>query len=174
MSENRIDFILDRQSCRNYMPDALKEGDLEQLMEALRWAPSAGNCQPWHFYVVTRQAKKDELALAAYGQSFIADAPVVFVICADADESAGVYGRRGKNLYCLQDTAAAAENLLLAVTALDYGSCWIGAFDEAEAASALRIPKSLRPVAIVHVGHVRSMEARTDRKATKEIFDLVD
>lgn len=174
MSENSIDFILNRQSCRDYKPEPLKEGDLQQLMEALRRAPSAGNCQPWYFYVVTNEARKKELAQAAYGQSFIADAPVVFVICADADESAQSYGQRGQTLYCLQDTAAATENLLLAATALGYGSCWIGAFDEAAASEALRIPKSLRPVAIVPVGYARFKELRTGRKSEKEIFEFID
>ena len=174
MYENSIDFILNRQSCRDYKPDPLKEGDLQQLMEALRRAPSAGNCQPWYFYVVISKARKKELIQAAYGQSFIADAPVVFVICADADESAQSYGQRGKTLYCLQDTAAATENLLLAATVLGYGSCWIGAFDEAAASKALRIPKSLRPVAMVPVGYARSKESRTGRKPTKDIFEFVE
>jgi nitroreductase len=174
MSENSFDFILNRQSCRDYTPDPLKEGDLQRLMEALRWAPSAGNCQPWYFYVVTSQRVKGALSHAAYDQSFIADAAVVFVICANADEAARSYGERGQQLYCLQDTAAATENLLLAATALGYGCCWIGAFQEDQASKALQIPDSLRPVAMVPVGHARSMESRTGRKAIKDIFEFVD
>ena len=174
MSEKSIDFILERQSCRDYKSEPLKEGDLQRLMETVRWAPSAGNCQPWHFYVVNSQSRKEELSRAAYGQSFIADAPVVFVICANADEAGRSYGQRGQTLYCLQDTAAATENLLVAATALGYGSCWIGAFDERAASKALQIPKTLRPVAMVPVGYARSMGPRTERKATKNIFDFVD
>ena len=174
MSVTSIDFILNRQSCRDFQSDPLKEGDLEQLMESLRWAPSAGNCQPWYFLVVTNQKRKDELSRAAYGQSFIADAPVVFVICANAGESARGYGERGRSLYCLQDTAAATENLLIAATALGYGSCWIGAFDEAAASAVLDVPQHLRPVAMVPVGYARSLGARTNRKSVKNTFKFID
>jgi nitroreductase len=164
MSEKDLGFIMNRQSCRDFQSDPLKEGDLENLKESLRWAPSAGNCQPWHFYVVTHKGKKIELSRAAYGQTFIADAPVIFVICANAEESGLGYGKRGRNLYCLQDTAAATENLLIAATALGYGSCWIGAFDEGAASEVLDIPRHLRPVAMVPVGYPRSLGARTSRK----------
>ena len=174
MSIKALEFILNRQSCRDFQTESLKDGDLEQLMESLRWAPSAGNCQPWYFYVVTNQEKKVELSRAAYGQSFIADAPVVFVICANAEESARGYGNRGHTLYCLQDTAAATENLLLAATALGYGSCWIGAFDEGAASEVLDVPRHLRPVAMVPVGHPRFMESRTSRKSVKKVFEFID
>lgn len=174
MSEKTLDFILNRQSCRAYRSDPLRNGDLEKLMESLRWAPSAGNCQPWFFYVVTNHEKKDGLSRAAYGQAFITDAPVVFVICSDAAESAGSYGERGRTLYCLQDTAAATENLLLAATALGYGSCWIGAFDEGAASQVLDVPQHLRPVAIIPIGYAQSLGPRTSRKSVKKIFDFVD
>jgi nitroreductase len=173
MGASLIDTILARQSCRSFRHDDLKGGDMEKLMEALRWAPSAGNSQPWFFYVVTNQEKKDELSRAAFGQSFIADAPVVFVVCANADESSRSYGERGRGLYCLQDTAAATENLLLAATALGYGCCWIGAFQEQAVSTAIGIPQHLRPVAMVPVGLVRSVGARSGRKEADAIFQFV-
>ena len=173
MSENTIDFILKRYSCRSFKPDPLKEGDLERLMEAIRWAPSAGNCQPWFFYVVTNSEVKEGLCRAAHDQSFILNAPVVFVVCANAQEAAFAYGERGRTLYCFQDTAAATENLLLAATALGYGSCWLGAFEEEEASEVLNIPQTLRPVAIVPVGFAKSKGMQADRKPIDDIFEYV-
>ena len=173
MGANLIDTILARQSCRSFKNENLKDGDMEILMEALRWAPSAGNSQPWFFYVVTNQEKKDELGRAAFGQSFIADAPVVFVVCANAEESSRSYGERGRGLYCLQDTAAATENLMLAATALGYGCCWIGAFQEQGVSKVLNIPQHLRPVTMVPVGLVRSKGSRPDRKKINEIFQFI-
>ena len=173
MIENAIDFILKRYSCRNFRSDPLQEGDLERLMEALRRAPSAGNCQPWFFYVVTKREVKERLSRAAHNQSFIINAPVIFVVCANIDEAALGYGERGRTLYCLQDTAAATENLLLAATALGYGSCWIGAFEEEEAGEALNVPHSLRPVAMIPVGYAKSKAMLTDRKRVEEIFEFV-
>jgi nitroreductase len=74
-------------------------------------APSAGNVQPWHFYAVRDAHLRQALAAAAFGQSFVAQAPLVIVVCADADRSATRYGDRGRTLYCFQDTAAAITNM---------------------------------------------------------------
>ena len=132
-------------------------------------APSAGNCQPWHFVVVRSERTKGQLAEAAYSQWFVAEAPVVIVVCADPDRSARRYGSRGAQLYCLQDTAAATENILLAVTALDLGACWVGAFDERAASKALGLPTNLRPVAIVPIGYPAAHPYRTSRRSLREV-----
>ena len=62
------------------------------------------------------------------------------------------FGSRGEHLYCIQDTAAAIQNLLLAVVALGLGACWVGAFEENRVREVLNIPKELRPIAIIPVG----------------------
>lgn len=124
-----------------------------RLLQAAIRAPSAGNCQPWQFYVVRQASTKRALARAALNQWFLSEAPVVIVVCADPERSAQRYGDRGRYLYCLQDTAAATENLLLAATASGLGACWVGAFDEQGASRALQLPDRLRPVAIVPLGY---------------------
>ncbi len=164
-----IRTIFERQSCRNFLDDELPEEHLELLLECMRRSPSAGNMQPWRFYVVRDDERKRKLVASAYGQRFIGDAPVVIVVCALAAESAARYGERGATLYCLQDTAAAVQNLLLAATSLGYGSCWIGAFDEAAAAEALALPEGERPVAMVPVGKPGRRGTRTDRRPFAEI-----
>lgn len=169
-----ISFILKRRSCRDFSGEPLKKGGLEILMEALRRSPSAGNVQPWFFYVVKNQDKKRGLAKAAHGQDFLAKAPVVFVVCAIPRISATSYGERGKTLYCIQDTAAAAENLLIAATALGYGSCWVGAFDEQKAKNVLNIPEHLRPVAILPVGPGSIPKDEPNRRDILEISAIID
>lgn len=169
-----IDFILKRRSCRDFSGEPLRKGDLEILIEALRRAPSAGNVQPWFFYVVKNETIKKGLAQAAYGQYFLAKAPIVFVICAISRISATSYGERGRTLYCIQDTAAAAENLLIATTALGYGSCWVGAFDEDRAKKALNIPEHLRPVAIVPVGPGSIPQDDQTRRQISEISAIIN
>jgi len=61
--------------------------------------------------------------------SFIPRAPLVVVACADRS-IVSRYGDRGLRLYCIQDTAASVQNLLLAAQDLGLGTCWVGAFDE--------------------------------------------
>jgi nitroreductase len=125
---------------------------VERLLEAAIRAPSAGNRQPWHFYVVRDPAVRHGLDKAAYGQHFISQAPVAIVVCADPEQSAGRYGQRGRGLYCLQDTAAATEHILLAAVAAGFGGCWVGAFDEEQAARVLNLPAQHRPIAILPIG----------------------
>jgi len=159
-----------RYSLRDFDPsrDVAPE-DVEKILRAAIRAPSAGNLQPWFFAVVREEKKKEALARAA-NQRFIARAPVVVVVCADPDRSAMRYGERGVNLYCLQDTAAATENLLLAAVALGLGGCWVGAFHEEEATRALDLPSHLRPVAIVPLGYpTRPQTGRTPRRDLKEV-----
>lgn len=143
----------DRVSVRSYDPaiDVPPE-TVEHILQAAIRAPSAGNRQPWHFYVVRDHDVRRGLAAAAYGQEFISQAPVAIVVCADAEQSAQRYGQRGRDLYCLQDTAAAAEHILLAAVASGLGGCWVGAFDERYATRVLDLPHRHRPVAILPIG----------------------
>ena len=84
------------------------------------------------------------------------------VFCANLDRIAH-YGRRGRELYCLQDVAASIENFMLYLTSKGVGSVWVGAFDEQKAAEALSIPPGARPVAIVPVGHPAETGVRRKR-----------
>jgi nitroreductase len=98
----------------------------------------------------------------------------VIVVCADAEQSAGRYGPRGRDLYCLQDTAAATEHILLAAVALGLGGCWVGAFDERRAADALSLPKHHRPVAILPIGKPAGRPAmRTSRRSLEAVASYV-
>jgi len=168
-----VDFwqvIEERHSVRDF--DARREVTpemVEQILRAAIRAPSAGNCQPWRFVVVRNEQIKDLLAQAAYGQRFVAHAPVVIVVCADPSRSAWRYGSRGTQLYCLQDTAAATEHILLAAVALGLGACWVGAFDEGAASKALSLPANLRPVAIVPIGYPVGRSHRTSRRGLEEV-----
>jgi nitroreductase len=146
-----------------------------RLLEAAIRAPSAGNRQSWHFYIVRNAAARQGLAAAAYGQQFVGEAPVAIVVCADAEQSAGRYGQRGRKLYCLQDTAAAIEHILLAAVALGLGACWVGAFDEGRAARVLSLPRRHRPVAILPIGKPAAEPAmRTARRSLQNVATYID
>lgn len=146
-----------------------------KLIQAAVRAPSAGNCQPWHFYIVREPEAKRALAQAALNQWFLSEAPVVVVVCADPERSAARYGDRGRYLYSIEDTAAASENLLLAAVASGLGACWVGAFDEEAASRALDLPAHLRPVAIIPVGYPaeRSLP-ETDRRPADDVVTTID
>ncbi len=141
---------------------------VEKLVDSARWAPSAGNTQPWRFIIVRKPEIKRKLA-AAVGQSFVEEAPIVIVVCADEDRSSMRYGVRGKTLYCIQDTAAAIQNIHLAAYSLGLGTCWIGAFREEEARRILKIPRGVRPVAIIPVGYAAEAPSPRSRRSLSQI-----
>lgn len=148
-----FDAIKSRRSVRQFKSDKpVDDATVRKILDAAIMAPSAGNGQCWHFIVVRDSALKRDLAEKAGHQSFIHQAPVLIVVCADLDKAAKKYSDRGKNTYALQDTAAAVQNMLLTAHAISLGSCWIGAFDEAEAAKILKLPSNLRPVAMLPIG----------------------
>jgi len=164
-----FEAIKKRRSVRAYTSEKVSEEDVEKLIEASRLAPSAGNIQPWEFILVTDAETKRRLSNAALHQTFIEEAPVVIVVCADVARSSWGYGSRGANLYCLQDTAAATENILLAAQALGLATCWVGAFHEDEVAKVVNTPRNVRPVAIVPVGRPAEKPSAPPKRSMREI-----
>jgi nitroreductase len=158
-----------RQSIRSFTRQKVSDEDVTKIIDAARRAPSAGNIQPWEFVIVRKPENKRRLAAVAGYQEFIAEAPVVVVVCADERMSGRGYGSRGVNLYCIQDTAAATENMLLAACALGLGTCWVGAFNERSVRSILRTPEGVRPVAIVPIGHPAGQPQPRYRRRLEEI-----
>jgi len=158
-----------RRSTRAFKEEQVTEEEIVKLLEAGRLAPSAGNIQPWSFVVVRDANIKRRISEAALNQSFIIRAPVVIVVCADPDRSKQRYGNRGVNLFCIQDTAAAIQNMLLAAIDLGLGACWVGAFQEDMVKATLRIPENLRPIAIIPVGRPAEKPNLPFRRPLEEI-----
>ncbi len=162
--------IYGRKSIRHF--DSSKDVSNEivfKLLEAACQAPTAGNLQPWRFWVVRDERIKDGLVRAALGQSFIAEAPIVVVVCADLRVSSAGYGERGFYLYSIQDTAAAIENLLLAAYAEGLGTCWVGAFNEDVASKVLGLSSSIRPLAIIPLGYPSREGRKPSRRSAREL-----
>lgn len=147
---------------------------VERIVQAAIQSPSAGNCQPWHFVIVHREQVKQRLARAAGGQRFVAQAPVVIVVCTEPERSAAQYGARGRDLYCIQDTAAAVAHILMAATALELGGCWVGAFDDSAVAGVLQLSATLHPVAMIPIGvPARPAGHKTARRDFSEVVTYV-
>ena len=162
--------IKGRRSVRHFQLKDVPGELVEKLVEAATCAPSAGNLQPWIFVIVKNPDVKKRLAEAAWNQRHVEEASVVIVVCADEGRSSSRYGERGRELYCLQDTAAAIQNLLLTAHSLGLGACWTGAFDEKKARKALNAPAGVRPVAMIPVGYAGEVRGRTGRRALSDVI----
>jgi len=150
---NIFEAIMSRRSIRKFEKKPVDEKLIGLILYMATCAPSAGNTRDWVFIVVEDENKKQRIAKAALEQKFIAEAPVVIVVCSDLQKISLRYGERGERVYSIQDTAAAIQNLLLAAHAVGLGSCWVGAFDEEEVKLILELPDNLRPLAILPVGY---------------------
>lgn len=167
---NVFEAIKRRRATRRYDPARVVTGaQIEKLLEAARWAPSAGNLQARFIAVVRDKAVKEQLVKAAWGQSFIAAAPVVFVFCADPERSASKYGNRGRELYAVQDATLAGQNLWLTATEMDLAAGWVGAFDDEAVRRVLDLEGGLRPVAIMPCGYAAEYPSPPPRRPIKEI-----
>lgn len=158
-----------RRSIRKFKPNHVAEKDLKKILEAGRLAPSGSNRQPWYFIVVTDEKTKKTLSTAANNQSFIADAGVVIAALGDP----GAYSKSSTSstrIMHKQDPMIAIEHIVLAATALGYGTCWIGAFNENRVKEILKIPEYLTVVALLPVGVPDENPFPRPKKAFTEIF----
>lgn len=158
-----------RRSIRAYSSKEVEEEKLNQIFEAANMAPSAGNLQAYQVFVYRNQEKKEALARAAFDQTFLAQAPVCLVFCADPSRSSPKYGGRGAELYSIQDATIAGTFAMLAAVDLGLATVWVGSFDE-EKVQVVVGKKSVRPVAMFALGYPAEKPEATPRRAIDEIF----
>jgi hypothetical protein len=135
-----FDVVSSRRSVRTFTNDPITEDQLNTILEAVNAAPSAGNLQAFEVVVVRDDSTKKKIAKAAWGQNFIAEAPVCLVFLANPRRSEHEYGVRGRELYCIQDATIAAEHAHLSCVPLGLSSVWVGAYSEEAVAEAVSAP----------------------------------
>ncbi len=163
-----INTIMTRRSIRKYKAEPVAQQDLMTILEAGRWAPSAGNLQPCHFVVVRDPARLKQLQEAAMGQETLDTAPMVIVVCADPNRCEK-YGEKGMKHFLLMDGANASQNMLLAARALGYGSCWMGGFSEKAVKQVLGLPDHFRVISLVPIGKADEDPEPRPRRPLDEI-----
>lgn len=151
MTKDLIDAIRGRRSIRDFKSDPIPDPTIGRILECGRLAPSAGNVEPWLFYVVKNPEIKHQLAEVS--EKWIDTAPVVVVVVANYLEEAEELGKRGKDMFILQDTAAATQNMLLAAYGYGIGSCWVGDFEDQKVKSILNLPEGHWPVVLIPLGY---------------------
>ena len=198
--------IQDRRSIRDFTEEPVSDEHLDMILEAARQAPSGENAQPWRFIIVKDEAMRKKMGAIAGGGSgrrftaefvtkkmqerfatlqdeakrqaafqkltsgqvstFMADAPINLVVCGKKDVWDMPY-----------DTSAAIENILLMVTALGLGACWVIApcidiRDEERIKELLGIPEGFKAVSILSIGHPTRPHRQRPRLPLNElVFD---
>ncbi len=170
-----LEAIRTRRSVRAYSSRSIPPEVMERMRQALRFAPSACNYQPWRFIFVTQAELRRRLAEVANEQAWIAEAPVIVVACGISDQAFKGMGGYGNSVEI--DVAIAVDHLTLAAVAEGLGTCWIGAFDEAGVKRLLAIPREAKPVAMTPLGYPASPEMNRpldegERRPPAEVFSV--
>jgi nitroreductase len=162
-----------RRSVRAYLSKPIPDEVMERMRQALRFAPSACNYQPWHFIFVQDPQLRQELTRLANNQRFILDPPVIVVACGFPLQAYRAMGGHGNSADI--DVAIAMDHLTLAAVAEGLGTCWIGAFDDAGVKRLLGAPAQAKVVAMTPLGYPVSPDlnrplGENQRKPASEIF----
>jgi nitroreductase len=175
-----LDLVRSRRSVRVFTDQGVTAEELAAILEAGRLAPSGNNTQPWRFIVVRDAKLKARLADVAGEQSWLAAAPVVIAVVADAQaklptilpSEADVATNPAfvtATIKSVRDAAIAAEHLVLAATDLGLGTCWVGKYDQAPMRAVLSVPEECYVVTLLPIGRPAERPSPTPRHALSEI-----
>jgi len=162
----KLNMIYRRRSIRSYTDEAVSEDTILEIVKAGMSAPSAINVKPWHITVVASAELRGKLAdTSEHHRGCCRQAPYVLLVSGDSRRYTG--DRKKVVEDCMpQDCSAMVQNILLAATAFDLGSLWMGVFPyESEIVrirELLGLPQELIPFALVAIGHKGEIkDART-------------
>jgi len=162
-----FETIKSRRSVRLFKPEPLKEADINAILEAGCYAPSAMNGQSWHFTAIQSQELLTRMSRQVRELIKDLDSPRIQERLKDANWQAFyhapalivVSGRQDARFH-LTDCAAATQNMLLAAASLDIGSCWIGIIAQlfespqgSQLAQEMMIPEGYQPLYSVALGY---------------------
>jgi nitroreductase len=153
-----FEAIEKRASVRQLEPAEISDDDLRKILDSGRRAPSGRNLQPLE-YVVVRN--RDTIKTLAKVQPFIAQASAIIAIVADKSSE-----------YWLEDASAAAENMLLAITALGYASCWVEGTllrHEDWVKELLGVPEDRRLIILLPIGKPAATPVQKEKRPLDEI-----
>jgi nitroreductase len=165
-----IEAIEGRRSIRSFQDKEISNKHILEILRCGTYAPSAGDVRPWEFVIVKDRKQKEALAQSALNQDFIIQAPVVLVVLADKSRCGSAYGSRGVNLYSIQDTAAAIQNILLATYSMGLGACWIGAFNDDKVNKIVRAVKHVQTVAIIPTGYPMNYPSARPKRKLEDVI----
>ncbi|MCQ3809814.1 MAG: nitroreductase family protein [Acidimicrobiia bacterium] len=179
--------------CRNFLPGPLPDGAVAELLDHARRAPSAGNTQAVEFCVVNDPEQYWRLTLtserrAEFPWPGLLVAPVLVVVLTDPKRYVQRYSEPDKSHtglgesteawpvpYWWVDAGMAVQNLLIAATTANLGSCFFGTFEHEDAVMVgLGLPKGRRVVGTVALGYPDndrpSSSANRPRRSLDEII----
>ena len=168
-----LDVIKKRRTSRAYGAGKVSSEAIETILQAIRWAPSAANTQPWELILIDDEKIQRELRDAYLEESLLHDvhyqnvskkqaeliaAPLLIAVCGNAGSKASYVDvseipSEGQEDLFLMSMGAAIQNLLLAASSMGLGSTWIARLARVpQVREILGVPEGLRIVSFVSLG----------------------
>jgi nitroreductase len=159
--EEFLQFLKNRRTIRQFQTKIISDKEINMILEAGRWAPSASNRQPWEFLIIKDEMIKQELVkIARYGK-FIKNAPIVIAIIGKIKQNPRWY---------IQDTTLVSMNMMLMAWALGIGTCWIGTMDREKARKVLNLDENHFVLTVLPMGYIKGEIPKiTYRKPLEQI-----
>lgn len=142
--------ILSRRSIRKYKQSEITKSDLNTIIKAAMYAPSAMNLQGWHFVVIDDKQVLIETISSIHYAEMLKQTPAAILVCGDSSVE--------KNeSWMLQNCSAAIQNILLSAHGLGIGSCWIAIHGMADVVENVKkqfnLPTHIVPVSLISLGY---------------------
>jgi len=147
-----IDAILTRRSIRRFTEEPVTEEQLETIIRAGMYAPSAHNTRTWRFLSITDKEKLEELSgLARYWRPLHRATAAIAVLADTTDVTPE------REEFLIDNSVAATQNMLLAAHALGLGAVWLNLCQVrdhyAPVMECLKLPEHIRGIAMIALGH---------------------
>ncbi|MDY6780455.1 MAG: nitroreductase family protein [Halobacteria archaeon] len=194
--------IKTRRSVHDYDDGEVTDEELRKIFDAVRWAPSSYNLQPWEFLVVRDDEGQERLKECAYGQEHVTEASAAIVVFGNLDrgahaeevfsdmaekgyrdeESAEEMIERmeeedpeGNEEWAMQSTIMAAMTLMYAAWEIGLATCPMGGWDGDMINEEFDVPENYYPVLMLTLGHPDEDgdELSRERKWRRDAEDMV-
>jgi len=161
--------IKNRISVRTFLPKPVEKEKINTILELTTLAPSAGNLQAYKIFVIqkTETMKLIDVNIGGTKRTLADVAPLVLVFCANPQESASKYAKRGITMYSIQDATIASAHAQLIASSLHLGTCWVGSFEETQVQQALKT--DLPVISLLLVGYPTETPVKRPKKSISQL-----
>ncbi len=158
-----LEALFTRRSIRKFKEKEVSQENIDLLLKAAMYAPSAGNAQPWEFIVVTSQKGRDFISTTHPYVGMAKQAPLTIIVCANLK-------KEKYPGFWQQDCSAAIQNILLAAHALGLGSVWTGIYPIEDRVKLIsdyfNIPENIIPLGALVIGYADQQPSQAQRYNT--------
>ncbi|MFX0105787.1 MAG: nitroreductase family protein [Candidatus Hodarchaeota archaeon] len=141
-----LKFLKERRSIRSFQDKSIPDKEIEMILEAGRWTPSASHRQPWELIVIKNKEILSKISKNAYYGGFIKEAPVAIAIIGKIRTSPKWY---------IIDTSLVSMNMMLMAWSLGIGTCWVGAMNREKVKTLLGLGGNDYLLTVLPFGYIK-------------------